>query len=129
MTVRFKGTELRPVLAEAVANQCRVILVKDQGVYFLAECGERRSDGRQDPAWASCRRSCGARHRDDAGVKAPADLHRRFLVNIGERAGTRTQDLQIKSPLLYQLSYALAPGAGGVPVGKRSGRVRTAGLA
>lgn len=28
---------------------------------------------------------------------------------IGERAGARTQDLQIKSPLLYQLSYALAP--------------------
>ena len=26
----------------------------------------------------------------------------------GERAGARTQDLQIKSPLLYQLSYALA---------------------
>ena len=41
MTVRFKGTELRPVLAEAVANQCRIILVKDQGVYFLAERGER----------------------------------------------------------------------------------------
>jgi 3'-phosphoadenosine 5'-phosphosulfate sulfotransferase (PAPS reductase)/FAD synthetase len=34
MTVRFKGTELRPVLAEAAVNQCRVILVKDQGVYF-----------------------------------------------------------------------------------------------
>jgi len=47
MTVRFKGTELRPVLAEAVANQCRVILVKDHGVYFLAERGERRPDGRQ----------------------------------------------------------------------------------
>jgi len=47
MTVRFKGTELRPVLAEAVANQCRLILVKDQGVYFLAERGERRLDGRQ----------------------------------------------------------------------------------
>jgi hypothetical protein len=47
MSVRFKGTELRPVLAEAVANQCRVILVKDQGVYFLAERGERRPDGRQ----------------------------------------------------------------------------------
>jgi len=45
MTVRFKGTELRPVLAEAVANQCRVILVKDHGVYFLAERGERRPDG------------------------------------------------------------------------------------
>ena len=47
MTVRFKGTDLRPVLAEAVVNQCRVILVKDQGVYFLAERGERRPDGRQ----------------------------------------------------------------------------------
>jgi len=47
MSVLFKGTELRPVLAEAVANQCRVILVKDQGVYFLAERGERRPDGRQ----------------------------------------------------------------------------------
>ena len=35
------------MLAEAVANQCRVILVKDQGVYFLAERGERRPDGRQ----------------------------------------------------------------------------------
>ena len=27
---------------------------------------------------------------------------------IGDRAGTRTQDLQIKSPLLYQLSYAIS---------------------
>src|SRR5437588_13060452 len=26
--------------------------------------------------------------------------------NIGEGAGTRTQDRRIKSPLLYQLSYA-----------------------
>ena len=47
MTVRFKGTELRPVLAEAAANQCRVILVKDQGVYFMAERGERQPDGRR----------------------------------------------------------------------------------
>ena len=47
MSVRFKGTDLRPVLAEAVVNQCRAILVKDQGVYFLAERGERRPDGRQ----------------------------------------------------------------------------------
>ncbi|BAU73216.1 Hypothetical protein ppKF707_2827 [Metapseudomonas furukawaii] len=35
------------MLAEAAANQCRVILVKDHGVYFLAERGERRHDGRQ----------------------------------------------------------------------------------
>ncbi|MBX3683292.1 MAG: DUF3085 domain-containing protein [Thauera sp.] len=47
MSVRFKGTELRPVLLEAVVNQCRVVLVKDQGVYFLAERGERGPDGRQ----------------------------------------------------------------------------------
>lgn len=47
MSVRFKDTELRPVLLEAVLNQCRVVLVKDQGVYFLAERGERRPDGRQ----------------------------------------------------------------------------------
>jgi len=47
MTVRFKGTELRPLLAEAAANQCRVILVKDQGVYFMAERGESRPDGRR----------------------------------------------------------------------------------
>ena len=47
MSVRFKGTDLRPVLAEVVVNQCRVVLVKDQGVYFLAERGARRPDGRQ----------------------------------------------------------------------------------
>lgn len=47
MSVRFKGSDLRPVLAEAVVNQCRVILVKDHGVYFLSEHGERAPDGRQ----------------------------------------------------------------------------------
>ena len=31
MSLRFKGSDLRPVLAEAVANQCRVVLAKDQG--------------------------------------------------------------------------------------------------
>src|SRR3546814_17328253 len=46
MSLRFKGSDLRPVLAEAVANQCRVVLAKDQGVYFLAEQGARRPDGR-----------------------------------------------------------------------------------
>ncbi|MGP3790503.1 DUF3085 domain-containing protein [Pseudomonas sp. B392_1p] len=47
MPLRFKGADLRPVLAEAVANRSRVILAKDQGVYFLAEGGERRpEDGR-----------------------------------------------------------------------------------
>ena len=31
------------------------------------------------------------------------------LILFGERAGTRTRDLLIKSQLLYRLSYALAP--------------------
>ncbi|QDI03785.1 DUF3085 domain-containing protein [Xanthomonas cerealis pv. cerealis] len=39
MSLRFKGANLRPVLTEAIASQCRLILVKDQGVYFLAELG------------------------------------------------------------------------------------------
>lgn len=47
MTIRFKGSELRLVLAEAAANQCRIILVKDQGVYFMAERGESRPEGRR----------------------------------------------------------------------------------
>ena len=46
MSLRFRGSDLRPVLAEAIATQGRVILAKDQGVYFLAERGERRPDGR-----------------------------------------------------------------------------------
>ncbi|EHC5873721.1 DUF3085 domain-containing protein [Salmonella enterica subsp. enterica serovar Eastbourne] len=45
MSLRFKGSDLRPVLAEAVANKCRVILAKDQGVYFLSEHAERHPDG------------------------------------------------------------------------------------
>jgi hypothetical protein len=32
MSLRFRGSDLRPVLAEAIANQCRVALAKDQGV-------------------------------------------------------------------------------------------------
>lgn len=47
MSLRFKGADLRPVLVEALSNRCKVILVKDHGVYFLAERGERRPDGRQ----------------------------------------------------------------------------------
>ncbi len=47
MSVRFKGSTLRAVLVEALVNECRVILVKDQGVYFMAEHGEHQPDGRQ----------------------------------------------------------------------------------
>ncbi|MCK9503678.1 MAG: DUF3085 domain-containing protein [Porticoccaceae bacterium] len=44
--LRFKGADLRPVLTEAITNQCRIILAKDQGVYFLPEQGERTPEGR-----------------------------------------------------------------------------------
>jgi len=47
MSVRFKGPTLRAVLVEALVNECRVILVKDQGVYFMAEHGEQWPNGRQ----------------------------------------------------------------------------------
>jgi hypothetical protein len=47
MSVRFQGPALRAVLVEALVNECRVILVKDQGVYFMAEHGERQPNGRQ----------------------------------------------------------------------------------
>jgi hypothetical protein len=44
--LRFRGADLRPVLVEAKANNCRVILVKDQGVYFMSDKGERDEKGR-----------------------------------------------------------------------------------
>ena len=45
MTIQFSSSDLHHVLAEAIANDCRVILVKDHGVYFMSERGERRPDG------------------------------------------------------------------------------------
>lgn len=45
--LRFKGADLRPVIAEAVANKCGISLAKDQGVYFLADKGERTPEGRR----------------------------------------------------------------------------------
>ncbi|MGR0116439.1 DUF3085 domain-containing protein [Ralstonia pseudosolanacearum] len=47
MALRFKNADLRAVLLEASARQTRVVLVKDQGVYFLAEHGERLPNGTQ----------------------------------------------------------------------------------
>ena len=48
MSLLFKGRDLKPVLTEAVANQCHIVLVKDQGVYWLAEDGERLPGGEQN---------------------------------------------------------------------------------
>jgi len=47
MALRFKNADIRPVLAEAQSNQCSLLLVKDQGVYFMSERGERRPDKRR----------------------------------------------------------------------------------
>lgn len=38
--LRFTAADLRPVLLEARERQCSVLLVKDHGVYFMAERGE-----------------------------------------------------------------------------------------
>jgi hypothetical protein len=46
MSLFFKGSDLKPVLAEAIANQSSIGLVKNQGVYWLAEHGERQANGR-----------------------------------------------------------------------------------
>jgi len=55
MSFRCKGTDLPPVLSEAAVNRCRVVVVKDQGVSFLARRDEHRPDGRQRlVAYAVC---------------------------------------------------------------------------
>ena len=45
--LRFRNADLRPVVAEATANKCALLLVKDQGVYFMASIGARTPEGRQ----------------------------------------------------------------------------------
>lgn len=45
--LRFTATDLRPVLLEARARQCAVLLVKDHGVYFMAQRGEALPAGRR----------------------------------------------------------------------------------
>ncbi|WP_431819402.1 DUF3085 domain-containing protein [Burkholderia sp. F1] len=78
--LRFRGATLRAVLNEALANRCQVILVKDQGVYFMSAIGEKDKNGSHrllayadgchpdlDPFgdwWERARRECGG---DDFG--------------------------------------------------------------
>lgn len=58
MSLLFKGSDLKPVLAEAIANQCSIVLVKDQGVYWLAERGERQANGRPAVTSGQWRQEC-----------------------------------------------------------------------
>jgi len=41
----FKAQELIPVINEAREKQCRILLVKDHGVYFLSEKRDANPDG------------------------------------------------------------------------------------
>lgn len=43
--LRFRAADLRPVFLEARERQCSVLLVKDHGVYFMAERGEADPSG------------------------------------------------------------------------------------
>ncbi|MGV8399249.1 DUF3085 domain-containing protein [Pseudomonas aeruginosa] len=43
--LRFREATLLPVLKEAQANQCQVILVKDHGVYFMSQVGDNDESG------------------------------------------------------------------------------------
>lgn len=40
MPVRFKSKDLRPVIDCAMTRQCRLVLVKNYGVYFMSEGDE-----------------------------------------------------------------------------------------
>lgn len=48
----FKNEKLRVVIAEAIANKCKIALVKDQGVYFLSEKGEMENGERKHICYA-----------------------------------------------------------------------------
>ena len=47
ISARFEVADPQRVLSEAAANLRRVVLVRDQGVYCLAERDEQRPDGGQ----------------------------------------------------------------------------------
>ena len=52
-SVMFNSTELTPVIQEAHHNQCPLLLVKDHGLYFMAEKGELNLEtGRRLVAYA-----------------------------------------------------------------------------
>ncbi|MGF6875831.1 DUF3085 domain-containing protein [Paraburkholderia sp. MM5477-R1] len=50
--IHLIAADLRPVICEARKQQCRIVLVKDHGVYMLAERGEIDNGRRSIIAWA-----------------------------------------------------------------------------
>ncbi|REE18193.1 hypothetical protein B0G71_1190 [Paraburkholderia sp. BL27I4N3] len=50
--IHFVAADLHPVICEARTLQCRILLVKDRGVYMLSEKGEIENGRRSIIAWA-----------------------------------------------------------------------------
>jgi len=50
--LRFKATDLHPVLQEALANRCEILFVKDHGVYIFSDKGERDGENPRHMAYA-----------------------------------------------------------------------------
>ncbi|KMW74171.1 hypothetical protein TI10_08130 [Photorhabdus luminescens subsp. luminescens] len=57
----FKAKDLKPVLQEAIAHQCDVLLVKDQGIYIMSDIGSMQN-GKYLVAYA-----CGYHPEKDEG--------------------------------------------------------------
>lgn len=50
--IHFLAADLRPVISEARIQQCRIVLVKDHGVYMLSEKGKVENGRRRIIEWA-----------------------------------------------------------------------------
>ncbi|MEX3671653.1 DUF3085 domain-containing protein [Paraburkholderia phenoliruptrix] len=50
--IHFVAAVLRPVIGKARTQQCRIVLVKDHGVYMLSEKGKMENGRRSIIAWA-----------------------------------------------------------------------------
>ncbi|CAQ85385.1 MULTISPECIES: DUF3085 domain-containing protein [Photorhabdus] len=57
----FKAKDLKPVLQEAIAHQCDVLLVKDQSIYIMSDIGSMQN-GKYLVAYA-----CGYHPEKDEG--------------------------------------------------------------
>ncbi|UQS92847.1 DUF3085 domain-containing protein [Pseudomonas chlororaphis subsp. piscium] len=96
MMLRFRGATLLPVLKEAQANQCQLIMVKDEGGYFMSQIGKKDHTGRHkllcyadgcnpdtesfDDWWDRSRQECGG---DDFGefFDLSDDIFQRLLAD------------------------------------------------
>lgn len=60
--LRFRSSELLPVLEEAQSDNCRVVLIQDHGVYFISEFAERTIE----VPWTNLAYAIGCNPRVDA---------------------------------------------------------------